>query len=453
MNRRKKTLLIVLTVIIGLFILPSLFSINKKQLKTDSGFDSSWDSGGSSWSSSDSGSSWSSSDSGSSWDSSGGSHGGSFGRGNSNFMLIVFFIIFLVVLSTSVKDNSYSDQNLNVFKLAKENTRILAKYNLSKKNVIDSISILFELIEMSVNDDNNDIADSMISQNVRNYYNNLRLRNVLANEKYYIKSAKVEDGFIYNIIENNDGTINIDAELIVRISSAIIPMNKKITDNDYEEMIYSYRVNVKYDGDYYFESITLSSKKNADDFSNMGVVPISNIEERLSNLNLTKEQVLNEAYNIYIDVQLAWMNDTLDDVKNIISDEIYNQYQAQLSTLRVKKQQNIMNDFSYIDGYIVDIKETKKVCYIKVMMSVNCKDYLINKTNGKVIRGDSRRTNYYRYSLIFMLGLNNNTKCPNCGADLNKEGSSTVCEYCGSKISKYSDNMVLVEKKMISQSY
>ena len=42
-------------------------------------------------------------------------------------------------------------------------------------------------------------------------------------------------------------------------------------------------------------------------------------------------------------------------------------------------------------------------------------------------------------------------KCPKCGAnmDVNKSGR---CDYCGSNITRFSKNMVLTDKKMISQS-
>ena len=456
MNKREKKLVILAAIVLAIFIFPALINVSRNKLKTDSGFDSSFDSGGSSGSF---GSSGSSSSGGSSWgsDYGGGRSGSSSGGELVFFIFMMCSIVFIIIeLTKDSREHYYgifTDADVNALKLSQENTRILSTHNLTKKDVVEEIGKRFELIEKTINNDKIDEISYMISQNVRDYYDNLRLRNVLANERYYIDSAKTQDGFIYEVKEIDDNSLSIDLELIMNIKSALIPINKKITENDYDDMIYNYRIKVKYNLDYYFESINLTCKKSTDDFTNMGVIPIKDVENRLSNLNLDKNKVLLDAYNVYLAVQMAWMNDTLSDVENIISDEIYSQYQAQLSTLRIKHQQNVMSDFEYNDGYIADIKETKKVCYIKIIMSVKCKDYIIDKRTGNVLRGNSNRINFYRYSFIFSIAKNPDDKCPNCGAELPKEGSSAVCAFCGSKVYKYSGNMVLVEKKMISQSY
>ena len=49
------------------------------------------------------------------------------------------------------------------------------------------------------------------------------------------------------------------------------------------------------------------------------------------------------------------MNFKLDDVKDVITDEIYNMYDSQLSTLEVKGEKNIMKDFKLVKSYLKDV--------------------------------------------------------------------------------------------------
>ena len=42
--------------------------------------------------------------------------------------------------------------------------------------------------------------------------------------------------------------------------------------------------------------------------------------------------------------------------------------------------------------------------------------------------------------------------CPNCNAKLKEQGSSVKCEYCGSIITRKTNELILIDKKMIRQS-
>ena len=167
--------------------------------------------------------------------------------------------------------------------------------------------------------------------------------------------------------------------------------------------------------------------------------------------NLVEPKIVKEAYTIYKRVQTAWMDDTIDDVSDILSDEMINMYRAQLTTLRVKKQQNIMKDFKLINGYIMSVKKSKDSLTIKVILEVDCKDYIIKKDTKRVLRGSSKKTNHYNYSLKFLMPLNSLECCPNCGAKLEKGGGIT-CPSCKSKIIVNNENMILIDKKMNKQS-
>ncbi len=174
------------------------------------------------------------------------------------------------------------------------------------------------------------------------------------------------------------------------------------------------------------------------------------INRLLIKYNLNKDEIIKGAYDIYEKVQIAWMNDTLDDVSNLLSDDILNMYKTQLDILRIKNEQNIMSDINYKTGNIIKIKENDKSLEIDVILIVSCKDYIINKETKEVLKGDKEKLNGYKYSLSFLINQEKIDKCPECGAEINNGGN---CEYCGTKITRKNKGMIMTKKRMISKWY
>lgn len=165
-----------------------------------------------------------------------------------------------------------------------------------------------------------------------------------------------------------------------------------------------------------------------------------------------KEKLKQDVYNIYKEIQIAWMNNTIEDVRNLLSDEMFNMYKSQLLTLSLKNQQNVMSDFNYIDGKIFEITSSNDQIVIKVILTVTCKDYLVNANTHEIIRGNNLCLNHYTYELTFIKNNSTNIEyCPNCNAKLNNSGSSVKCEYCDSVVVRDSDNLVMTNKKMLNQ--
>ena len=176
--------------------------------------------------------------------------------------------------------------------------------------------------------------------------------------------------------------------------------------------------------------------------------------KKSSSYGMNLKEILKDAYQAYVRIQLAWMNDEIDSVSDILSDEMLNQYKAQLSTMRVKHEQNVMNSFRSKGGFVCYIKESPDPCKtnynIIVILKVKCKDYLINKDTKEVLRGKKNKNNYYVYKLHFIKSFDHLDNCPNCGAVLEK-GGGVVCASCGSKVIVNNGNMVMTDKKMLYQ--
>ena len=171
----------------------------------------------------------------------------------------------------------------------------------------------------------------------------------------------------------------------------------------------------------------------------------SNTEKiELSNSN----EIVKEAFVIYDKIQKAWMNFDCDMIKNLVSDELYNMYSSQLETLKIKNQQNIMEEITFVDGEVINYKKVNKKEITVVKLVVECYDYIINQTTKEVLRGNKERKLTLEYKLTFEKNINTIKKCPQCGATIKEE---TKCPYCKSKIVNNLDNMVLTKKEIISQ--
>ena len=173
-------------------------------------------------------------------------------------------------------------------------------------------------------------------------------------------------------------------------------------------------------------------------------------EELGTDFNL--EEFKNEVFENYKEIQYAWMERDLEPVRHLLSDEMFNMYKTQVATLIAKNQKNIMSDIDFVHCSISDIKKKHLKVELTVTLIVNCRDYIINVSSNKVVRGNDRAINQYTYELKFVRSEKGSliTICPSCGAAL-EDVNSDKCEYCDTVIVKDTDNYVMTDKKMIRQ--
>ncbi len=166
----------------------------------------------------------------------------------------------------------------------------------------------------------------------------------------------------------------------------------------------------------------------------------------------TMEQFILNRFQDYLAVQYAWMEFNYDMLSNKTTNELYNQYQMQLETLKVKGQKNVMKDFIYTDGMITDISKVNNQTVVTVEIITRFYDYIINENSKVIIRGTDSKKISMHYQMKFIKDDKKKTPvhCPNCGAEL-KKTSTNVCEFCRTKITKETEDWLLSEKKAISQ--
>lgn len=166
--------------------------------------------------------------------------------------------------------------------------------------------------------------------------------------------------------------------------------------------------------------------------------------------NLNLYEFKNEAFNIYKDVQEAWMN--LDDgkIRTLTTDELYNMYSMQLDTLRVKNEKNIMKGINLVTASLTNLKIENNIETATVIMTVNCYDYIVDSQN-KVVRGNDKNKIEITYELTYIKSVGEKVnKCPNCGAEINDD-NSTTCEYCRAIITRNTSKWVLSKKQSLNQ--
>ena len=169
--------------------------------------------------------------------------------------------------------------------------------------------------------------------------------------------------------------------------------------------------------------------------------------------NFNKEQFLNEGYKMYCDIQEAWMNFKLEDVRNIITDELYSMYESQLSTLEVKGEQNVMKDFILRRSFLKDVVNENDTITVSTGYIIEFYDYIAEKETGKVLRGTDKRKMRVTYEMKFRKTLDQQKKvekCPNCGAEIDMN-SAGICSYCHTKLVTENTKWVLTEKTVKNQ--
>ncbi|MBE6159753.1 MAG: hypothetical protein E7157_01755 [Lactobacillales bacterium] len=169
-------------------------------------------------------------------------------------------------------------------------------------------------------------------------------------------------------------------------------------------------------------------------------------------INLSETQIKNEIFNIYKNIQKAWMNFDYEELRKYITDEMFNMYKAQLETLEIKNQQNIMKNFELEEFFIIDVKKNQQNIILKVIVEIECNDYIINRDTKEVVKGDNEISTTYEYEMTFIKYIKRSSlkKCPNCGAKITNN-ESNKCEYCNSVIISDSNNWIMSKKEVLSQ--
>lgn len=188
-----------------------------------------------------------------------------------------------------------------------------------------------------------------------------------------------------------------------------------------------------------------------------GTIISSRKEKKRRDFNLKRKylpktdeniKLLEEAYEIFLETQIAWMNFDYDKLREVTTDELYNMYYNQLQPLKLKEQMNVMHDFELIRYEIFEKVNGTSSTTLKVELEVKFYDYISN-SKGVCIRGNNDKKVHMLYDLTYVYNESAITECPNCNAPLAPE--TTICNHCSTVISSTRSKMKLSTKKCIRQ--
>ena len=167
-------------------------------------------------------------------------------------------------------------------------------------------------------------------------------------------------------------------------------------------------------------------------------------------LPLTAEnrKILDECYEIFVNVQNAWMNFDYDSLRKETTDNLYNTYYNQLQSLVLKGQKNVMSDFELVEYKLIKLSKKNSITTVKMELEVKFYDYIVDSSN-KVVRGKKRKKVRMLYDLTYVYNEEAIEECPNCNAKISKEDN--ICSYCKTTIPSIRGKMKLSTKKCIRQ--
>ncbi len=176
--------------------------------------------------------------------------------------------------------------------------------------------------------------------------------------------------------------------------------------------------------------------------------PKTKINYQQPALSKEDEQTMEDCFKIYCDVQMAWMNFDYDKMRNLVTDELFNQYQNQLKQLELKGEKNIMSNFLYNGGHVIRRYQENGLDFVEIELITDFYDYIVNQDN-QIVRGTDKHKVSMVYDLVFVMDKEAIDTCPNCNAALTD--SMTVCPYCKSNIQSTRRSFKLASKKVTKQ--
>lgn len=127
--------------------------------------------------------------------------------------------------------------------------------------------------------------------------------------------------------------------------------------------------------------------------------------------NINNEKIKKIVFDIFKNVEKAYMYSNYEDLKKYTSEEFYNTCKKELKELESKNQRDIVKNINYLDSKILNINIKDNVEKIEVYLNISKRDYIIDTEEKKIVKGDKNII----YNIEYLVTLIRNTK------DINEE--------------------------------
>lgn len=175
--------------------------------------------------------------------------------------------------------------------------------------------------------------------------------------------------------------------------------------------------------------------------------------------DFSEHEFLSRASSVFVALQNAWTEKDPKTLRTFESDQLYFQHKQQLDDYIKRSKTNIVEDLSVLDNRLEKFTKDSRNQYLSCIIKARYKDYVVDDTTGKIIKGRPGDRYIMTYRMVFFRKLDARsggeyegkvTQCPNCGANLSIDQNG-VCEYCGSQVNAGAYQWLLTELKPLSQ--
>lgn len=151
-------------------------------------------------------------------------------------------------------------------------------------------------------------------------------------------------------------------------------------------------------------------EKNKEQKNNIIISRFENNEVEIKLQQLLGDEFKNIIYSVFCNLQMACMNFDYNMLKNLLTDELYNNYCTSLDVLKSKARRNIFSDFEFVSAKFVDIIENEELSSIKVHLKVKFYGYIIDTNTNEIIKGskEEKITETYMLKLVKYKNKSNN---------------------------------------------
>ena len=171
---------------------------------------------------------------------------------------------------------------------------------------------------------------------------------------------------------------------------------------------------------------------------------------KLSNPSFDELKFKEKASTAFMQIQQAWADKDLSNVRRYISDGMYQRLITQIKMMDLLDQRNILSKIDIKGIYIDKVLQDGNYDVIHVAIHASIVDSFISKKHKKLNSGGYEQFVEY-WSFIQKRGIESKdmysvASCPNCGSELPKEaGEISKCEHCGTLTNSGSYDWVLAE--------
>lgn len=163
-----------------------------------------------------------------------------------------------------------------------------------------------------------------------------------------------------------------------------------------------------------------------------------------------KDKFLQNARKSFINIQKAWASKNIADIRNLISDGVYQRFVTQVEMMGLLKQKNKLDKIELYNAWIDRVTPSKIYDIIHIGFGAHIKDQFVSELSRSLYSGgEGSFTEYWtfiRKKDIQTKDLFNADSCPNCGAPLEKKATDIAkCDYCNTILNSGEYDWVLSE--------